>query len=310
MKDKREINIISINNSIPKVIEPCFRNEDRTTMVSTEYNGHHNHDTDPRLVYKVNDHGHHGDDFFNNPDILAIGCSVTAGLGLPHDMTWPHLVARESKQTVNVIGIPGAGAEQILHNALLHMQKFGKPKKIMALIPNLQRAWMPMLESNGSYSIIPLQWDFKIKEYLKLSKPITYKDWYGIKRSIPSELIIKNALVSIENFKIICDLLDIEFSYYSWDILYTNNTFNKIKESNTEHEKNCDNLDFFQADYNFEKYDNKICHHSENKEHDPFWVRALDHPMKHPGMHAHIHYAEMFLEEKLSQETIDKSKTK
>jgi hypothetical protein len=64
VKSKRPLDIVSINNSIPKVIEPCFRNEDRTTMVSTEYDGHRNHDIDSRLVYRVNDHGHHGDDFF------------------------------------------------------------------------------------------------------------------------------------------------------------------------------------------------------------------------------------------------------
>ena len=310
MKSKRPLDIVSINNSIPKQIDPCFRNKDGTTMLSTEYDGHLYHDADSRLSYKVNDHGHHGANFFQNADILAIGCSVTAGLGLPYDMTWPHLVAKETKQTVNVIGIPGAGVEQILHNALLYMEKFGKPKKIMALMPNLHRAWMPTLNDDGKYHIIPLQWDFKIKEYSKLSKPIRYKDWYGIRRSIPCEPIIKNALVSIENFKIMCKLLDIEFSYYSWDILYTNNIFNKIKESNIEYEENYDNLDLLQSFYCFEKYDNRICHYSNNKEHDPFWVRALDHPKTHPGMHAHIHYSEMFLGEKLSQRIIDESKTK
>lgn len=315
MSNKDTINIISINSSIPDQIQPCFRNKDGTTMVSTNYDGHIFHEADERLIYTVNDHGHHGCNFFNNPDILAIGCSVTAGLGIPHDMTWPNLVARELGQTINVIGIPGAGVEQILHNALLHIKKFGKPKRIMFLIPDLFRAWIPVKSKYDKYYLQPLQWDYRIKEYSKLGKPILYKDWYSINRSIPAEVIINNSLIKMVDFKTLCELLDIELHYYSWDILYTNNFLEILKGlNNNSEEENYNNLNSinpdYTPDYGFDRYDNIICHHSDTQEHQPFWVRALDHPKTHPGMHAHIHYAEMFLQKKLSQQTINKSNNK
>ena len=86
---------------------------------------------DPRMIYKVNRHGHHGSNFVHNPDILALGCSVTAGCGLPYDLTWPHLVARELNQTVNVISHPGASIQRIFNNFICYAKEFGLPKKIL-----------------------------------------------------------------------------------------------------------------------------------------------------------------------------------
>jgi hypothetical protein len=311
MKNKKPIDIMSINRSIPKEMQPCFYGDDGLPIISSTYDGHKHHDVDSRLIYRVNNYGYHGVDFVENSDILALGCSVTAGLGIPYELTWPHLVAKELNETVNVIGIPGAGVDQIFRNCLLYMKIFGKPKKIMLLMPDFYRAWIPILEDDKTYDITPLLWCYETKEYLKTGEPIIYKDWYGIHRSIPAEVVGSNVILNIKNFQILCNLLEIDFSFFSWDLYNTNYLLKQIKGvENYNEEIKFNGLNFFAPQYYFDEYEKSNCHHSSKEEHQVFWDRALDHPRSHPGMHAQIHYAEMFLGKKISQKTIEESTVK
>lgn len=311
MKNKKPIDILSINKSLLDEMQPCFFGDDQFPIKSATYDGHKHHDVNPKMIYRINSDSYHGPDFVYNPDILAIGCSVTAGLGIPYELTWPHILAKELNETVNVVGIPGAGVDQILRNTLLHIKKFGKPKRIYFLMPDFYRAWIPLLEQGKKYDVTPLQWCYQTKEYLKAGDPIIYKDWYGINRSIPAEVVGSNALLNIKNFQIVCKIMDVDFNFYSWDLYNTNHILNEIKGIENDYEKQKFNdLNFFGPQYYFYEFQESKCHHSDLEEHKIFWNQALDHPRTHPGMHAHIHYAEMFLGKKISQRTIEESRVK
>jgi len=47
------------------------------------------------ITYKFNSYGYRADEFDGGPYLLALGCSYTAGIGLPDESTWPRLVATE-----------------------------------------------------------------------------------------------------------------------------------------------------------------------------------------------------------------------
>jgi hypothetical protein len=257
---------------------------------------------DPRMIYKVNRHGHHGSNFVHNPDILALGCSVTAGCGLPYDLTWPHLVARELDQTVNVISHPGASIQRIFNNFICYAKEFGLPKKILFLTPDLGRLWFPEIKKENLMS--SFDWDSFDNNFMftenKKQKPLIYKDYFNINRSLPLEAAVFSAFTSL-NYLEFFHNLGIEYNFFSWDG-ETNHIYNKMdndfyissgdEESNlrylTEHERCLD-------------------HHCLDEEHSFFWNAANDYGY-HPGMHSHVHYAERFLGKSLSEKTIKDSK--
>ena len=53
------------------------------------------------LYHKSNNEGRNGNDFYHNPDIIASGCSVSAGVGLPHNFLWPEIISKITNQKIN-----------------------------------------------------------------------------------------------------------------------------------------------------------------------------------------------------------------
>jgi hypothetical protein len=261
-------------------------------------------DPDPRMIYRVNKHGHHGTEFVKNPDILAIGCSVTAGCGIPYELTWPHLLAKELNQTVNVIAMPNGSIHRIYNNVISHLKEFGLPKKILFLTPDLKRLWIPE-KKNNRYINSSFNWDESYKNFVfnknQKKKPLIYKDYFNINRNIPLELSIFNALTILHSLEVF-ELMNIEYSFFSWHSVtnvlyrYTENKFYSSQDD--EHN---------QSDY-FLKYPDCTSHLPLINDHLTFWDFTLN-SNTHPGMHSHIHYAERFLGRPLSEDTIMKSKS-
>ena len=78
--------------------------------------------------YRLNKNGFIGDDFVHNPDVLALGCSVTAGVGLKTSYTWPQLISRETGMSVNQVGLLGASIPQLVSLFFEFSRMYGKPK--------------------------------------------------------------------------------------------------------------------------------------------------------------------------------------
>jgi hypothetical protein len=45
------------------------------------------------ITYKFNSYGYRADEFNGGPYLVTLGCSYTAGIGLPDEVTWPRQVA-------------------------------------------------------------------------------------------------------------------------------------------------------------------------------------------------------------------------
>lgn len=76
--------------------------------------------------------------------ILANGCSVTFGLGLPESNTWPMFLSQminkndDLAQIIN-ISTPGASIKHVIRNTMTFIKKFGKPDIVIAIMPNISR---------------------------------------------------------------------------------------------------------------------------------------------------------------------------
>jgi hypothetical protein len=63
------------------------------------------------ITYKFNSHGFRCDEFTTDPTIMFLGCSLTAGTGLPIDAIWPQIVAQELGMKCANLGQGGCSAD-------------------------------------------------------------------------------------------------------------------------------------------------------------------------------------------------------
>ena len=71
------------------------------------------------IAYSMNRHGFRTGEFNQEPGIITLGCSFTAGIGLPNDQIWPTIVAQLTGCQVWNLGIGGAAMDtcfRLLHN--------------------------------------------------------------------------------------------------------------------------------------------------------------------------------------------------
>jgi hypothetical protein len=284
------------------------------------------------LEYQLNEQGSVGDNFVHNPDILALGCSVTVPIGLPHGLSWPHLIKDELDLSLNVVAYGGASVQRILHNATQHIMEYGVPKKIYILLPSLDRAWvvgnkedpklpkfsnkylsdknLSDLKQDVYYELENVFWIEQIREYNNFGeKNFLFKDFLNIKRSIPLEYGFLNQIYSLINFFSFCKLLGIECFYYSWNGFFDHILLNNpILEKIATHSKILNEDCYWKNnEQNPNFYDDYF---SNNIKHEKYWKKGLDIPEfnAHPGMYTHIHFAERFIGRRISQKTIDNAK--
>jgi hypothetical protein len=90
--------------------------------------------------YNANNYLYRGPDFEPGVDILAVGCSMTYGLGVPESGTWPSILANNLGLTYANLSMTGAGAEWIVDAIYRYIETFGPPKKaILVLMADLFR---------------------------------------------------------------------------------------------------------------------------------------------------------------------------
>lgn len=90
------------------------------------------------ITYKFNSHGFRCNEFDDSPGIIAIGCSFTAGVGLPAETTWPSLVAIELNLSLWNLGIGGASMDTCFR-LLYHWIDQLSAKYVLLLTPPDQR---------------------------------------------------------------------------------------------------------------------------------------------------------------------------
>jgi hypothetical protein len=167
--------------------------------------------------------------FWDNPDVVTMGCSFTQMGDLPYSFNWPKIIEHTQGLKVNNCGLCGSGVNLEIAFAMDVMKKFGFPSTIYALFPNMERAFMPheIDEKNENISLSAIEWHSSIGVYAQNSAPYYPREKSnkakefvitenGNKHYVSSVPIVFQSLLLIEIFEGMCDAAGIDFKFSSW----------------------------------------------------------------------------------------------
>lgn len=250
------------------------------------------HEPHEGVVYYINRHGFPGREFIKNADILAIGDSVTAGIGVGSNNTWPWMVESMTGMSVNQLGISGASIQVLLSAFLEFIEKFGKPKILLALLPEVSRVWVYHNEYpfRHRYSV-----DIESGIFMSHEKSRGFKtDIRGA--SLDIDTCIQSSYNALMDISRICSLLDIRFIFFPY-LIGESHVYRGARMKNFLNPEKFMEEDGYDDYMAYIKYllDAKSCTRHENFD-VAFWHCGVDNP-PHPGMHEHLHFAELFARE-------------
>lgn len=272
----------------------------------------------PEYNYQFNKDGFRCIDFSQEPEIIVLGCSVTLGQGLPAEQTWPHLLTEKlnkhgrSLKYGNISYSGGSPMKAIsAFFSIVNLYDY-EPKYVIANFPNLERFWFISTDMNHMYDyhlsrqrmkvkasapydyseLIPIEQAYFLNlEYIKMLE--TFCVSAGIK--LIWSTWTTNLTMEMEQF-----LLD-NFENYLPDI--TRNQWRPDFEYAVDAKNEAELLKIFRIkkEYN--------CHqeysHLETFDYGYDYHRLPGNPSgemacwPHPGLHRHLHWAEMY-EKKLT----------
>lgn len=171
--------------------------------------------------YKINQYGFRNEDFPDNAEVGAFGCSFTFGQGLPFDLIWHQHIAKKIGKTVLNFGIPGASIQTIC-DVFCIVTKHIKLNKALILFPTYNRLQVANVKDNNLnlLTCIPNH-----KGVWNQSCDIDEEIFFKV---IPDEEMIKNVKNSIYLIEHVAKVRNIKLAISSWD----KQTYNLLKKMN------------------------------------------------------------------------------
>ena len=90
------------------------------------------------LDYSVNSHGYRGPSL-GKSDLLTSGCSQSFGVGVPENLTWTHMLAKNNGITYNNLSYPGNSTIAMVEDVFKYFEEYGHPKYLRLLLPDFLR---------------------------------------------------------------------------------------------------------------------------------------------------------------------------
>ena len=154
-------------NWLPADTEELYLKNLETNWGSLNVNGWID---DPHFTYKFNSHGFRSDEFNHEPSILFLGCSHTAGIGMPVEKTWTRIVAKELGLKCFNLGI-GASSNDTAFRLGHHYIPQIKPKLVIFLSTDNARTELFSNDHIENWSIWnqtydPTRWGYYIENWI------------------------------------------------------------------------------------------------------------------------------------------------
>lgn len=167
--------------------------------------------------YRMNENGFRSKSFkeFNNEktNILFTGCSISQGVGLPEELSWPNKLVdlmQASSKNLDIdfynLSVNGSGIFLSIKNIFTFIKTVGKPDYIFALLPQVTRSlgWkLPLGFQNVHYENPKVRTDESVK---------SYRDSYIHENSLMTNM----TMISILEY--MCSVLEIKLLWSSWRI--------------------------------------------------------------------------------------------
>jgi hypothetical protein len=263
-----------------------------------------------------------------DPYYMCIGCSYSVSAGLPAEYSWTSIIELATGKVVNNCSESGAGYRKLTLLATDMMKKYGKPKHILALMPDAYRFWTPYPWlthlMNGEMMFGASYWRDAVGSYMynvmgSGDKVFRFIDHTGRSHIISPELIAFSNFHTLYSFKQMALSMDIGFDCMSWYNTESPNDFNMSKVFNIKHDKHFKNNSKMQTSteyaeefikmekelggegrwrrYGIPSEDGTCDHMPLTENQKKFWYRASN--GTHPGLHDQIHYAENMIDTRI-----------
>lgn len=253
--------------------------------------------------YVLNSHGARSVEFFRNPELLIAGCSQTFGIGIPEEVTWGSLLAKELNLNYVNIAHQGASVSAIVSNIFSYIRNYGRPEKIVVLLPDLYRFTAVSVKGVASQSGQEVR-NFVVEDInidgsqANSTKPKYSKREHIWEEILPKELPLYSSMNQLHMLLQYCRDADIPLVWGTWvqdlDIFFTN-----LQQSSHNIGGIYDGFVSLHIDAKeiFGLYATKLCHLEVKSQYPEMFDEGLDRmPGKkgHMGIHMHTHIAENF----------------
>lgn len=95
-------------------------------------------DTPDCITYQMNQHGFRTGEFDDQACFVALGCSFTAGIGLPEHYSWPWLVQQSTGLVSRNLGIGGSGLDTAFRLLWFYVDQLNV-QAVLLLKPSIDR---------------------------------------------------------------------------------------------------------------------------------------------------------------------------
>lgn len=266
-------------------------------------------------TYQINSIGCRGE-IDQNSDILASGCSITFGLGVPESGRWTNLLSKKVDKSVNNLGGPGASVESICFNIIQYCLNNKMPKYIFCLMPDffrsmilVDREFYKSKVNRGSMGTGDrLDYIFCNPRIIRDGKSFFMEienQKYMEDSTSPHQLIL-NSVKYIYMLEAFCSSNNIKLYWTTWDPV-SSSILEELCKMKDFKLKNF--ISFYppESDYNGPgQLVESSCHprlHQHEFINHSCWIRGSDYAFidgkktfknSHPGIHTQEHFADFF----------------
>jgi hypothetical protein len=106
---------------------------------------------DSKNKYAVNSLGFRSPEPGEQVDLVMAGCSQTFGVGVAQEKIWTEVLASNLGLSHVSYAAPGWSVQDITNAVMRHVNLYGKPKYVVALIPDFRRIVMPLRRDVNSF---------------------------------------------------------------------------------------------------------------------------------------------------------------
>lgn len=266
----------------------------------------------PEYSYIWNSDGIRSVEFSTKPRIVALGCSLTLGQGLPVELRWSDLLSSKINEPIGNISYSGGSIGQIISSFFGMIKQYDYvPEYVICNFPPFERFYF--IDGSGE----------KMKDYWLGNKARKTKDqipWdYGA--TIPYEWVYYYNLNHIQMLEAFCKANSIKLIWSSWsngiskeqeDFLFNNfdfyylDTVKKEFPPHFEFHVNPKEVEGLMPFYKMNHWDMIKCHLEESFQYPDIFDYAYDYHKigeapdrkitrtPHPGLHKQLHWAEFY----------------
>lgn len=274
------------------------------------------HSEVPREEYNYawNSDGLRSIEFSTKPEVVAIGCSITLGQGLPESLRWSDILSQKINKPIGNISYSGAAINKNVSSFLgmVHQYQY-VPKIVIANFANFERYYF--IDGTGEF----------LKDWYANHSPKKTKSKapWNYQEIIPYEWVYYNNLDHIKMLEAFCDSAGIKLIWSTWsntlskeqeDFLsnnfkhYVQDPTRKLFPDNFETGVFVDSPEKLEPFFKMYNWDNIRCHEEYKKQYEDIFEYGYDYNKiagdwgpgaywPHPGVHRNIHWAQFYYAE-------------